>query len=345
MKNKLVKTEIELFLSIVFVSRNNFDLLNTLIKNIENKLFNFVSDYEIIIIDNGSTDIKATQFEELTSEKGAPNLQIYKLANTVDNFTARWVGFENSIGDVIISFDPFIDGTDSLKIITSAFEDDIDIVFSRKKYSNSRKSLFRKSIYKAFGKAAKITAGLNLDSYSSSLIGINRRVLNYLLQFSDPQMRFRSLPSITGFKRAIVDIKPSLKQDQSFELLSSFSRGLRLITSSSKSPLRLATTLSASGASLSFLYSFYIVLIWMFKKDITPGWVSLSIQQSGMFFLLSLVLLILSEYILELSRKSNLGPNFYIVEEYTSAKLNRKERLNVEVESKSILNKRKDFLD
>jgi hypothetical protein len=91
--------------------------------------------------------------------------------------------------------------------------------------------------------------------------------------------------------------------------------------------------LSAFGAFASFAYSVYVVLIWAFKEDVAPGWVSLSMQQSGMFFLISLVLLVLSEYVLEISRKANSGPAYYIANELTSAKLTRKERLNVEVDS------------
>ncbi len=55
-------------------------------------------------------------------------------------------------------------------------------------------------------------------------------------------------------------------------------------------------------------------------------------QQSAMFFLISLVLMIMSEYVLEISRKTNSGPSYYIADEFTSARLTRKERLNIEVD-------------
>jgi hypothetical protein len=92
----------------------------------------------------------------------------------------------------------------------------------------------------------------------------------------------------------------------------------------------MATALSALGALGSFAYSIYILIVWLNKKQIAPGWVSLSMQQAIMFFLISLVLLILSEYVLEISRKANSGPSYYIAQEFTSAQLTRKERLNVE---------------
>ena len=69
------------------------------------------------------------------------------------------------------------------------------------------------------------------------------------------------------------------------------------------------------GSLSNLLYSLYVVLILIFKSDVAPGWVTLSLQQSGMFFLISLVLLIISEHITNLSYLTNEGPLFYISEE------------------------------
>jgi hypothetical protein len=154
-----------------------------------------------------------------------------------------------------------------------------------------------------------------------------------MLQFPDPQIKFRNLPSTTGFRRTSITIPQWRSNGRDIKLRESLSRGIQLVTSSSEHPLRLTTSLSAFGAFASFAYSVYVVLIWAFKEDVAPGWVSLSMQQSGMFFLISLVLLVLSEYVLEISRKANSGPAYYIANELTSAKLTRKERLNVEVDS------------
>lgn len=46
----------------------------------------------------------------------------------------------------------------------------------------------------------------------------------------------------------------------------------------------LVSALYLFGATANLLYSIYIMLIALFKHDIAPGWVSMSLQQSGMFF-------------------------------------------------------------
>ena len=43
-------------------------------------------DYEIIIIDNSGIDKNSIFLSELTGERGLPNLQIFKLANRIEEY-------------------------------------------------------------------------------------------------------------------------------------------------------------------------------------------------------------------------------------------------------------------
>jgi len=325
-------TQIPVLLSVVLVAQNDADRIPGIIRSTGEMASRLVSDHEIVIVDNASTDTTSEVLRELTTDGGEANLQVYTLAGRVDDLTARWVGVENSLGDIVVCLDPRQGDLDQLGLLTTQAANGNDIVFTMRTFPKGRRSLPRTLLYRAFGIATKLSTGLNLDSYSTSLIAISRRVVNYLLQFPDPQIKFRNLPSTTGFRRISIRIPFQRSSTNTIKMRESLSRGIQLVTSSSESPLRLATTLSAVGAFASLAYSIYVVFIWAIKEDVAPGWASLSLQQSGMFFLISLVLLVLSEYVLEISRKANSGPAYYIADEFTSAKLTRKERLNVEVD-------------
>jgi hypothetical protein len=307
-------TQLPVLLSVVLVTHNDADQIQSIIRSTGKIASQVVSDYEIVIVDNGSTDTTSEALRELTSQTGEANLQVYTLAGRVDDLTARWVGVENSLGDIVVCLDPRQGNLDQLSLLTSQAANGNDIVFTMRSFPKGHRSLPRTLLYRAFGVATKLSTGLDLDSYS------------------DPQIQFRNLPSTTGFKRTSISIPLLRRNADTIKLRESLSRGIQLVTSSSESPLRLATTLSTVGAFSSLAYSIYVVLILAFKEDVAPGWVSLSMQQSGMFFLISLVLLVLSEYVLEISRKANSGPAYYIADEFTSARLTRKERLNVEVD-------------
>lgn len=47
-------------------------------------------------------------------------------------------------------------------------------------------------------------------------------------------------------------------------------------------------------------------------------------------FLISLVLLVLGEYILNMASLSNEGPLYHVGQEFTSARMTRREKLNIE---------------
>lgn len=49
-----------------------------------------------------------------------------------------------------------------------------------------------------------------------------------------------------------------------------------------------------------------------------------------MFFLISLLFLVLGEYILHMSSLSNEGPLYHVGQEFTSVHMTRKEKLNIE---------------
>jgi hypothetical protein len=308
--NNTSEERLSVLLSIVITAQNNAIEIADCLKQITSLAGALVSDYEIIVVDNGSSDGTLDLLHRLTADDGLPNLQIFSLASAIDAITAQWVGIENSLGDLVVCLDWQQGDLDFFEAIIQKAGEGYDLVFTKRLPIPSRRKSLRHSLYQFFVLATRLSTGLALNAYSTSFIVMSRRIVSYLLQFPDPQIKFRNLAGTAGFRRTSLDIQSSPTHVRDIHLKQSISRGLKLITATSTMPLRMATALSALGAGMSILYSIYIVLIWMFKKNIAPGWVSLSMQQSLMFFLISVVLLVLSEYVLEISRKAHSGPSY-----------------------------------
>lgn len=105
---------------------------------------------------------------------------------------------------------------------------------------------------------------------------------------------------------------------------------MRLVVANSMMPIRLVSLATLLGALLNLAYSAYVVLIAIVKRDVAPGWVTLSLQQSGMFFLFSMILFVLTEYMIHTMRWNMRGTEYFIDSERTSAVLSRRQKLNVE---------------
>jgi hypothetical protein len=154
--------------------------------------------------------------------------------------------------------------------------------------------------------------------------------VNFILQHPMPSVTYRHLPATGGFAKVILNYTAKTRPSQPKRLGESIDRGMRLLVSTTRGPMRLVTTLSLFGAGANLFYSFYVIAIALFKTDVAPGWVTLSLQQSGMFFLISFVLLMLGEYILNMASLSNEGPLYHVAQEFTSAVMTRREKLNIE---------------
>ncbi|CAB3673352.1 Undecaprenyl-phosphate 4-deoxy-4-formamido-L-arabinose transferase [Achromobacter deleyi] len=317
------------FLSVVFVVRNQEAQLEGILRRAHTSISSYVSDYELIIVDNASNDGSVHSLKGLTSLEGLPNLQVYALTKEVSSDTAAWVGLENALGDFVAVIDPLVDEIDFLPQMLEKAVTGADVVFANNELK-PRQSLAYRAAFGIFNMVYQRFNGVHLDKEAPSYRILNKRIINFILQHPQPSVTYKHLPATGGFARAYMtySARPLAKSPK--KLGESIDRGMRLLVSTTQAPMRLVTTLSLFGAAANFFYSIYVVAVGLFKTNVAPGWVSLSLQQSGMFFLISLVLLVLGEYILHMTSLSNEGPLYHVGQEFTSARLTRKEKLNIE---------------
>lgn len=322
-------TSFPVFLSTVFVVRNQSSFLKEILEETIKYIKPLVSDFELIIVDNASDDDSILVLKSLTSETGLPNLQVYALTQEVDSDTAAWAGLENALGDFVAVIDPFSEDIAFLSTMIDSAVSGADVVFAHNQAPSSHSIIYRiaslvyDNLYRAFN-------GIQLSKEAPQYRLLSKKVVNFILQHAQPAISYRHLPATGGFSRANLGYSAARKQLGTKRLMESIDRGIRLLVSTTRAPMRLVTSISLFGAIANLFYSLYVVAVAIFKTDVAPGWISLSLQQSGMFFLISLVLLVLGEYILHMASLSNEGPLYHISQEFTSAQITRREKLNVE---------------
>lgn len=321
--------KIQLFLSVVICARNRSAFLPSILSNVERMLNLIVADYEIIIVDNASTDETLVTLKELTGAEGRRNLQVYALTKEVDSDTASWVGLENALGDYVAVVDPFVDEISVLPDLLAKAVGGADVVFASNMQKAPQTFAYR-TCFSLFNMLYKSFNGVHLGNEAPQYRLLSKRVVNFLLQHPMPALSYRHLPASGGFAKAYLTYSAPPKPSAPKRLGEGIDRGIRLLVSTTRAPMRLVTILSIFGAAANVLYSIYVVAVGLLKDDIAPGWVSLSLQQSGMFFLISLVLMVLGEYILQMASLSNEGPLYHVGQEFTSARMTRHEKLNVE---------------
>ena len=317
------------FLSVVFVVRNQTNALEPLLTEATAAIESLVSDYELIIVDNASVDESVVSLKNLTTGSALANIQVYALTKEVDFDTAAWVGLESALGDFVAVIDAT---TDDIKFLPTMLDSAVrgsDVVFATNK-QKLRQGITYRICHCIFNTLYAWFNDVHLAKEAPQYRLLSRRVINFILQHPRPPVTYRHLPATGGFLRENLTYSAPPKAPQPKRLFEGINRGMRLLVSTTKGPMRLVTSLSLFGAVSNLIYSLYVIAVAFFKSDVAPGWVTLSLQQSGMFFLLSLVLLVLGEYILHMASLSNEGPLYHVGQEFTSARMTRREKLNIE---------------
>lgn len=312
----------DVLISVVVVVQNSTRYIEQAIENLSAQLSAHYKDYEIVVVDDGSRDRTAETIESL--QKRIPNIQLYVLPRSYGEAIATIVGLDNAIGDCVAIMDAETDSPETVIQMVELAQAGVDVVYG----VDEKRALIEDKLAKIFyGTFARITKS-DIPQQASRFRLFSRAVVNYITAVNDRHHLLRVLPAISGFKHTVIPYtsKPSSKQRSLFKRIG---EGVSVLFNSSVKPLRFATYAALSAGFLNLIYAVYVVIIALIKPDVAEGWVSLSLQSSGMFFLISLVLTIISEYLYEIMERTQNRPLYHIARESSSVVFKRKQELNV----------------
>lgn len=288
-----------------------------------------VDDFEIVLVDNGSSNEAFADYDTVLGSDGLANIQIYRLLQQVDNDIATFVGIESSLGDYVLAFDPRSENLSQLEAALAKVAEGHEVVFLRN-LAPTDHGLTQRLAGPVYRWGFRKLTGIDLVRDAALGRLISKRVVSYLLMQSNPVAHYRTFPVRAGFARITLTYRDTSLPGTRRSLLERIRSALRLVVANSMMPIRLVSVVTLLGALLNLAYSGYVVLIGFFKSDVAPGWVTLSLQQSGMFFLISTILFVLTEYMVQSMRWNMRGTEYFIDSEGTSSVLSRRRKLNVE---------------
>lgn len=323
----------DLLLTVVVTVRNEEKRIAERLQSLGDTIAGLLPDYEIVVVDNASSDKTAASLETLSREM--PNLEVYCLSTLVSQDGAVIAGIEQSIGDHII----VVENLDwDFSVIPAMVEHSIaqsDIVFATGQQNSANRSARYRILSTLFVRLYRTLTGVDLRAEVPRFRLFNRRVANFVMQHRSPELVYQVVPRMAGFKRDYVQCESPSTECENPGLLGSINRAVGLLVATSVTPIRLVSVACLMSAFISVLYSLYVVSIYLLKDDVAPGWTTLSLQLSVTFFLLSMALGILSEYVVYISNLTSRPPRYHIAREFTSNVTSRKQKLNVLLDNAS----------
>jgi glycosyltransferase involved in cell wall biosynthesis len=315
------------FISVIVPIRDAARYVEETIIDLDRLVGGLFRHYEIVLVDDASSDATVDIIQRI--QKTVGNIQAYCLNRRSGFDIALIAGLDNSIGDFVITLNV---ETDSYALIPRLWEkaqqgNEFVCGVRTDQIRGRLNSRLNRWFYRAFN----AFTGITIPSGVSDLRLYSRRVVNYVTQNNDRHLLLKVLPFFVSHRVATIEYA-ALLRDGGFgnrSLSTSLVTAVAILLASSIQPLRLLTLIAILASSLSLLFAIYVVAIALFKQHVVEGWISLALPMAVMFFLMSVILGILSEYIYMLSQQSGNRPVYTIAQESTSSVMEIQRKLNV----------------
>lgn len=160
-------------------------------------------DYEIIFINDGSSDKTLSILKELSTEN--KSLKYIDLSRNFGHQAALWAGLLHASGDAIISLDCDLqDPPELIEQMITKWQEGFEVVYARR--LNFRDDSFMKKIgskiyYKLLDKITNIDIPQNVGDFRL----IDKKVLKELKKMKERSKYIRGMVAWTGFKSSFVD--------------------------------------------------------------------------------------------------------------------------------------------
>jgi glycosyltransferase involved in cell wall biosynthesis len=317
------------FVSVIAPVHNESGIIEHFVHDAVRTLESNFTDYELVIIDDGSQDNTVRKTTELL--KKYKNMRLIRLSRTFGEEIAISAGLDSAIGDYVVVMIPNTDPPELIPQIVSLARNGNDIVIGIRN-ERERYAFPMKTGSFLFFWYCRSVLKLNLPRNSTQFRVFSRQAVNAFMQTKDKHRFLRILSTHVGFRTDSFVYKP-INRDariQKTKFFSAVNQGISMIIKSSTHPLRLVSWLGISAGVLNLFYTTFVLCSYLFGDDIAGGWTTLSLQSGVMFFFVFLILTVLSEYVGHILIETGERPLYFVLEERTSSDLIAdKDRLNV----------------
>lgn len=196
-------------LSILTTCYNNSRLIAEFTSQVLTALGEITSDFEVVIVDDGSQDSSWEKIELLS--KNTPQVYGVKLSRNFGQHPAILAGLDEVSGDVIVLMDSDLDDDPSFipSLVKPILEDQADIALTMS-VNPSRNRITSRIFHGLIQRATNSPSLKNVGTYRA----FNRDVLLALRQYRDHSAVFGPLSTQIGYRITTVSIPASLERRQ-----------------------------------------------------------------------------------------------------------------------------------
>ena len=299
--------------SLIIPVYNEEDLIDELAERAIKAVESFISNYEILFINDGSSDSTLQKLIEV--RKRFPKVKIIDLSRNFGHQAAFTAGLEMAMGNYVAMMDG--DLQDPPELLAEMYrminDEGYDIVTGKRKGRKTKRHRIATNLFHVFFKKV---AGLDEVENSGNFSMLNRSAVDALVLMKESIRYLPGLRSFIGFNQGFVEY---IREDRAGgEPKMTFGKlmllGTDAIFSFSKFPIKVCLVLGLIG-TLVFLFAGIYVLVAKSFGFALYGWSSTVLS---IYFLGSIQLIFLGvvgEYVYRIYKESQNRP-IYLVKKF-----------------------------
>jgi dolichol-phosphate mannosyltransferase len=300
-----------MMISVVIPAYNEAGNITTIVNLVADQLRR-AGDYEIIIVDDGSTDSTLDEIKGVV--KSEKFVKFISFSRNFGHQNALKAGLDHAKGDCVISMDADLQHPPELiGELIEKWKEGYDIVYTNRK-DLQHTGIVKKTASKLFYKILNRISDVDIPLGAADFRLLDRKVVNELKKFKENWPFIRGLVSWLGFKQTGIaySVKDRNVGKSKYTLGKMISFALEGITSFSILPLRISVMFGLVSSFFAFLYTIYALIAKFYMNIAIPGWTSILISVLFLGGVQLVFLGLIGEYLGKLFIESKKRPTYVI---------------------------------
>lgn len=305
------------FVSVVVPIRDRMDYAAGFVREVHAILERTYANFEVILVDDGSTDGTGESLRQLLKE--LDGLRLLRLSRPFGREATILAGLDSSIGDYIVVILPESDPVELIPPMVERCRLGSGVVVGVEENPARQRGLAGLAS-KCFHWYCRKQLHLNLHPGSRFFRVFSRSALNAVLQIQDRVRNLRYLSGVVGFDADPFPYRPHWRVDRPprRRFTRALSEGIGIILANTRHPLRFVTDLGLVASAINLGYALYSVIATGPGSVGDRGWSVVALQLGIMFFVLFVVLAVLAEYVGLVLWETRSRPAYFVAREEQS---------------------------
>lgn len=269
-------------------------------------------DWEILFIDDGSTDTTLDILKEL--RRNDNRVRWIQLSRNFGKEAAMLAGFDHAAGDAAVIMDADLQHPPStLSRLLEEWRNGYDDVYARRR-SRGREGWLRRRLSLAYYRLLTHSTRLDVLPNVGDFRLLDRRCLNALKELRETERYTKGLYSWIGFKKKDVEFDQGDREagKTSWNYWRLFKLAVTGITSYTTAPLRMATIMGLIVSFVAFAYMLFILIRTLIYGDVVRGFPTLIIVILFLGGIQLIALGIIGEYVARIFNETKNRPVYFI---------------------------------